>query len=173
MLASRMKVKGLVTYTFLLALALVGGSFCFGADYGQKTFEPQAKIVTKTETPVQTQTKIEYVDRVVKHYIEKPVEVEVVKEVPRQLNYFASLEELQDWLKKDETDTPIASYPNSDCDDYAYELQQRALKDGFIISTELDWKKSEYHMLNSALIGKDIYFIEPQDDTVWLHTSRD
>jgi len=180
MLASRMKVKGLIAFT-LLALALVGGSFCFGAHYGQKTFEPQVKIVTKTETQVQTQTKIEYVDRVVKHYIEKPVEVEiekpveieVVKEVPRQLNYFASLEELQDWLEKDKADTLIASYPNFDCDDYAYELQQRALKDGYIISTELDWKKGEYHMLNSVLIGKDIYFIEPQDDTVWLHCSRD
>ena len=172
MLANRMNVKGLTTYT-LLAMALVGGSFCFGVHYGQKTLEPQVKIITKTETQVQTQTKIEYVDRVVEHYIEKPVEVKVVREVPRQLNYFASLEELQDWLKKDKTDTLIASYPNFDCDDYAYELQQRAFKDGYIISTELDWKKGEYHMLNSVLIGKKIYFVEPQDDTAWLHCSLD
>ncbi len=168
MLASRMNVKGLTVYS-LLTIALVGGSFSFGVGYAQKTFEPQVKIVTRTET--QVQTKIEYVDRLVEHYIEKPVEVEVVKEIPRQLNYFISLEELKDWLKKDKTNTLVASYPNFDCDDYAYELQQRAIKDGYIISTELDWKKHEYHMLNSVRIGKDIYFVEPQDDTVWFHVS--
>jgi hypothetical protein len=170
MLASRMNVKGLTVYS-LLTIALVGGSFSFGVGYAQKTFEPQVKLVTRTET--QVQTKIEYVDRLVEHYIEKPVEVEVVKEVPRQLNYFTSLEELKDWLKKDKTNTLVASYPNFDCDDYAYELQQRAIKDGYIISTELDWKKHEYHMLNSVRIGKDIYFVEPQDDTVWFHVSVD
>ena len=174
MLASRMNVKGLTAYS-LLNIALVGGSFGFGVRYAQKTSEPQVKIVTRTET--QVQTKIEYVDRLVEHYIEKPVEVEVevevVKEVPRQLNYFTSLEELKDWLKKDKTNTLVASYPNFDCDDYAYELQQRAIKDGYIISTELDWKKHEYHMLNSVRIGKDIYFVEPQDDTVWFHVSVD
>ncbi len=180
MLANRMNVKKLIAAT-LLAIALVGGSFCFGTYYGQKTFEPQVRIVTKTETRLLTelQTKIEYVDRVVNHYIEKPVEVEVVKkvevvkEVPRQLNYFTSLEELKDWLKKDKTNTLVASYPNFDCDDYAYELQQRAIKDGYIISTELDWKNGEYHMLNSVRIGKGIYFVEPQDDTVWFHVSID
>jgi hypothetical protein len=170
MLASRMNVKGLTVYS-LLTIALVGGSFSFGVGYAQKTFEPQVKLVTRTET--QVQTKIEYVDRLVEHYIEKPVEVEVVKEIPRQLNYFISLEELKDWLKKDKTNTLVASYPNFDCDDYAYELQQRAIKDGYIISTELDWKEHEYHMLNSVRIGKDIYFVEPQDDTVSFHVSRD
>ena len=170
MLISTMRIKRVAAYT-LLAGAVVTGTFCFGAYYGQKTFEPQTRIVTKTKT--QVQTKIEYVDRIVPNYVEKPVKVEVVREVPRQLKYFASLEGLKGWLEQDTTDSLIPSYPGFDCDDYAYKLQQRAVKDGYIISTELVWKDGQYHMLNSALIGKDIYFVEPQDDTVWLHTSRD
>lgn len=165
-----MKIVKLTLY-ISLAIALTGSAFHFGVHYGQETLEPQVKIITQTRTKINIETK--YIERIIDHYVETPVEVEVVREVPQRLIEFSSLEELKEWLERNDVDSRIPSYPGFDCDDYAYQLQKNAAKDGYIISTELIIENGELHMLNSALIGNDIYFIEPQDDEVWFYCSRD
>jgi len=155
----------------LLVIPLVGGSFYFGLCYEQKALEPNAKLLTTPETQIRGETR--YINETRRHYVENPIQSEVAQKGSKQLEYFTSLDQLTKWLAKDKTDSAISSYSDYDCDDYAYTLQQCALRDGYIISTELYWKNDEYHMLNSVLIGKDIYFVEPQDDSVWLHCHLD
>jgi len=62
-----------------------------------------------------------------------------------------------------------------DCDDYALDLQEKALKDGYIISFEII-HPSEYgdlfkqgqipegtiHAINSVIVGNEAYYIEPK-----------
>lgn len=90
---------------------------------------------------------------------------------PRQ---FKSLDELKAWLAQDDTDSTFyvfgsACLSNYDCDDYAMALVYNALADGYLISTQIVGD----HMLNCAVIGNEIYFIEPQTDEVWLWGHRD
>ena len=62
-----------------------------------------------------------------------------------------------------------AAYRNYDCDDYAVALVYNALSDGYSVSLQVE----DNHMLNSTVIGNNIYFIEPQNDKVWLWGYRD
>jgi hypothetical protein len=87
---------------------------------------------------------------------------------------FASLSELKAWLDKDDTDTAFYIFGTGcleyyDCDDYATALVYNALADGYSVSLQIEGS----HMLNSTIIGNDIYFIEPQNDQVWLWGHRD
>jgi hypothetical protein len=89
---------------------------------------------------------------------------------------FESLDALKAWLAEDDSDSSLyffgsACLPSSnyDCDDYATALMYNALCDGYLVSLQIDGN----HMLNSTMIGNDIYFIEPQDDKVWLWGQRD
>ncbi|MCJ7828540.1 MAG: hypothetical protein MUP81_02235 [Dehalococcoidia bacterium] len=81
---------------------------------------------------------------------------------------FESLETLKAWLMQDNTESAFTDTTdiNYDCDDYARGLMRNALEDGYLISTQIDIFKA--HMFNSAMIGNDIYFIEPQTDEVWF-----
>ena len=78
---------------------------------------------------------------------------------PRQ---FTSLEELKAWLAGNDIDKREYIEFTYDCDDFAQDLMIAALEDGYLISTEL-WS---CHMLNSTIIGNDIYTIEPMTDGV-------
>jgi len=119
-------------------------------------------------------------------YVEKPVTVveyvERVKSVPVELRDFNELEELKQWLedKKNVTTVRFQS-PDTvvDCDDYALEMQQKALADGYLISLEIIgpseynrfFKNSELppdtlHAINLVIIGNDAYYIEPQTGEV-------
>ncbi len=87
---------------------------------------------------------------------------------------FVSLDELKAWLGKDDTESTLYIFgagflTGYDCDDYATALVQNALSSGFLISTQIVGD----HMLNSTIIGNEIYFIEPQNDKVWLWGHRD
>ena len=87
---------------------------------------------------------------------------------------FESLDELNAWLAKDDTDSTIYIFgsgclANYDCDDYATALVQNALLDGYSVSAQIEGN----HMLNSTIIGNKIYFIEPQNDKVWFWGYRD
>ena len=115
-------------------------------------------------------------------YIEKPVTevkyVERVTNVPVECRNFHTLDELKNWLSVNAV--PAGVYLQSpgveiDCDDYALELQRKALSDGFIISFEIV-SEGEYdalfgkplptgsslHAINLAIIDNSIYYIEPQ-----------
>ena len=119
--------------------------------------------------------QIRYVDR------------EVIKEVPieksMELREFASLEELKMWLAEDDTNEHIYLFADKDgicrrsdsydCDDYAFELQRRAVSNGFLISVTIVYLRGTPHMINLAGISNKIYYIEPQTDKVWFHCTRD
>ncbi len=61
---------------------------------------------------------------------------------------------------------------NGSCDYLALELQRRALANGYLMSTEIVSQGSKLHMLCSAVIDNNIYFIEPVTDEVWLEAYR-
>jgi hypothetical protein len=87
---------------------------------------------------------------------------------------FESLDALKAWLAQDDTDHTIYIFgsgclANYDCDDYATALVYNALQDGYSVSTEI----AGDHMMNSTIIGNEIYLIEPQTDEVQLWGKRD
>ncbi len=149
-----------------------------GIAYGQQTFEPQVEYV---EVP-EIRTVDHYITEIKEVVVEKEVvlEKEIVVEKTAELREFASLEELEEWLANDNTDAlrlifgdkeGMRKDTNFDCDDYALGLQKAAEKDGFRLSVQIDTRKQ--HALNSAFIGNNVYFIEPQTDEVWFEAYRD
>jgi hypothetical protein len=156
---------------------------------------PSQPIIKTVEVPV-------YVDREVQveKIVEKPVEVvkEVTKiiEVPIKLKDFQSLDELTEWLVKN---NPKMVYltANSDgginlnsvfnvCCTQAVELQKKAEAQGYRLDKEVITSE-EYlkyygksnnglsHAVCMTWIGKDIYFIEPYEplNKVWLAGYRE
>jgi hypothetical protein len=100
-----------------------------------------------------------------------------------------NVEQLQYWVDRHVTfliivgDDGVASFDNfqrttimgldvntSDCDEYARKVQELAIKDGYylpIALTDVDGNvgpvkvNSQYHMGNLAIIGNDMYFVDP------------
>ena len=91
----------------------------------------------------------------------------------KDLRYFNDTEELFAWLAQDNTDGFISFTNGYDCDDYARDLQKAAANDGYLISTELDYILGKLHMINSTIIGNNLYFVEPQTDRFWMRTVLD
>ena len=63
-----------------------------------------------------------------------------MKRVPEELGNFSDLEEPEQWLEDRKNVTTVRFQPSSvtiDCDDYALEMQQKALADGYIVSFEV------------------------------------
>ena len=104
-------------------------------------------------------------------------------EKPIEQSEFSSKEELEKWLAEDDTEGNVyffvtadgieGSSDEYDCDDYALDLQQRALKDGYLMSASVIEKGDQLHMIDLATIGNDVYYIEPQTDEVWFFANRD
>jgi hypothetical protein len=87
---------------------------------------------------------------------------------------FESVAELKAWLAEDDTDSTLYIFGSGcistyDCDDYATALMYNALAHGYLVSLQIKGN----HMLNSTIIGNEIYYIEPQTDEVWLWGYRD
>lgn len=64
---------------------------------------------------------------------------------------------------------------NFDCDDYALKLQEKALRDGYMMSFEViraveyntlfkqkQIPNGDIHAINSVILGNEVYYIEPQ-----------
>jgi len=83
----------------------------------------------------------------------------------KQVRHFNSLDELKEWLAEDDTDQILYS-DEFNCIDFALQLQERALADGYILSTEV--LPIAYHWANIAVVGDVFYVIEPQDDRIIL-----
>ncbi len=168
----------------LLAVGVLHLVFYVGVNVGQATLEPQTTTNTNTNLNTDFKPTVEcrLVERHTVQYIEKPVTVveyiEEVKRVPVKLRNFSGLRELEQWLEDKKNVTTIRfQSPNVtiDCDDYALEMQQKALADGYIMSFEVIGR-SEYnslfktelpptqslHAINLVIIGNDAYYIEPQ-----------
>lgn len=155
-------------WAFITIIAfLVGLAFLMGKTVGQPEIE--ARTVTVAEPVIQE--ALVYVERIVRepYYIIQKVPVYVTRteyiEVTRELKPFESWHELQVWLANNYVKDAIADR----CVDTALELCQRAWRDGYQMSTEL-WgdENREGHMINSTVIGDNIYFIEPSSTFSWL-----
>lgn len=103
--------------------------------------------------------QVAYEPKIITEYVDRPVEVVIEKtiEVPLELREFGSLDELKTWM-------PSLYIFGGDCDDYSLYLVELAHQDGYEMSTQI----TGTHMLNSTIIGNDIYFIEPQTGEIWL-----
>lgn len=114
---------------------------------------------------------------------EVPVIVEVEKKLAYEFREFEDLTELTDWLERNRLPIVIVAdgsgsinllNPESssryDCDDYAEDLQRKALVQGLLMSQQLVLNGRVYgvkvtsitepHMGNMAIAGNDIYYIE-------------
>lgn len=170
----------------VLLLALLALVFCGGAVLGQNTAAPRSII----ERPLQNSTaeKEIAIPSIIDTVIYLPVEIIVEKriEVPQVLSRFQSTDELEQWLEKRDIEIffiavndELAEKNPYDCDDYAINLQERAYRDGYLMSFEVIhpaeynalFKESRIpagsvHAINSVIIGNAIYYIEPQNNEI-------
>ena len=89
-----------------------------------------------------------------------------LKQTEGEARHFSSLEELEAWLATDDTDQIEYSGDKFNCIDFALMLQEHALADGYILSTEV--LPVAAHWVNVAVIDDRIYIVEPQDDRIIL-----
>jgi TolA-binding protein len=82
--------------------------------------------------------------------------------------HFASLQELTDWLQKDDTNT---KYPGINNTTRAYILQVRALRDGFLLPVTIWDDASGGWVSNRAVIGTSVYAISAINDNVVYYGS--
>jgi hypothetical protein len=78
--------------------------------------------------------------------------------------HFSSLQELRDWLEQDDTEdewSHVSCYA-----ELCYILQARAIQDGYILSTDVDFEDGVDYWSNCAVIGDTIYWIYPDDDDI-------
>jgi FtsZ-binding cell division protein ZapB len=125
-----------------------------------------AQVVYVPEYHEQTITK--------EQTIIKEVEVDKPVYVNNEWREFESPAVLMSWAKEHLANLWIVGNRIADCDDYASRLQLEAFKDGYLLSVQLikngllyDKNVSNYveaHMGNLAMVGNEIYFIEPQPD---------
>jgi FtsZ-binding cell division protein ZapB len=104
----------------------------------------------------------------------KEVEIDKPVYVNNEWREFESPAVLMSWTKEHLANLWIVGNQTADCDDYASRLQLEAFKDGYLLSVQLimdgmlyDKNISNYveaHMGNLAMIGNEIYFVEPQPD---------
>ena len=145
------------------------------------TSKPVTDVVVVEKEVVR---EVEVTKEVVKKEIEyRDIVKNVIVEKPIKQREFASLEELKKWLAEKSVVKSIfffvtpngtqASSNKYDCDDYALDLQKRALEDGYLMSASVIEKQGQLHMINLATIGNDVYYIEPQTDEVWFYCNRD
>lgn len=191
--ACKMK-RTLPAIIIIAVIIFLGGlsGFCFGVNYGWVTFNPQIQIV---ERPVEVDKIIErevlvevekVVEKEVPVEVEKIVEkeVEVTVEVPIALKQFGSLEELRAWLGDEGTYLIFGDIGYFKCDGQALWLQNKAMKDGYIMYFQAIYPNvynplfhhmqipyganNGLHAINAVIIEKEFYYIEPQTREVAL-----
>ena len=124
--------------------------------------------------------------------MEKPVyimkEIEVPVEIPVVLKDWDSLESLEEFLINDDTEKTVIIIADSEgkiifdnqCEEYALQLRDRAMATGMYLSVAAlhpkeyeKWyskqaKPNQYHAICIAVIGNELWYIEPQTDEHWL-----
>ncbi len=118
--------------------------------------------------------KVVYVPEYHEQTTVKEVEVDKPVYVNNEWREFESAAKLMEWSEEHLAVIWIVGDQVADCDDYAARLQREAFKDGYLLSLQvisggmLNGKNvSNYtalHMGNLAMVGNDIYFIEPQPE---------
>lgn len=154
-------------------------------------------VVQKETVEVPVETIKEVMVSVVKEVpvIEiKEVPVEVVKTITnevevvklQQLQNFSSLEELTKWVNQ--YNAPVVIVADSDgtvrfnnrCGLVAQQMQAQAMKEGYLVNVEIigstEYQKwygeplpyNVTHAVLSAIIGNEVYYIEPSTKKIWL-----
>jgi hypothetical protein len=121
-----------------------------------------------------TSAEVIYVPQYHEQTMVKEVEVAKPVYVNNEWREFESSARLMEWVDEHLAYLWIVGDEIADCDDYAARLQREAFKDGYLLSLQiisggvLNGKNvsnyTELHMGNLAMIGNDIYFIEPQPE---------
>ena len=172
------------TLGILFILAILTLVFCAGAYLGQETFKPQVII----DHEIQTVYRVIYkpVETVIEKVVYEPVERVIVEriETPKLLRHFQNLDELEQWLgivsvldiRFDMVDKETGQrIKRFDCEDYAIRLQEKELRDGYIMSFEfihyLEYNalfkqkqipSGAIHAINLVILGNEVYYVEPQ-----------
>lgn len=79
--------------------------------------------------------------------------------------HFDTVSELTGWLAKDDTNTNPA-YASLSSYSKAFILQVRALRDGYLLPACLDWDASYIYTWNAAVVGGNVYSIDPTTDVL-------
>ncbi len=180
--------KTVMAIKALVAIVILAILFSTGIVIGQATSAPQTTTNTNTnlDTSFKPTVETQLVETHTVQYVEKPVTVveyvESIKKIPIELRNFSNLEELEQWLE-DRGNVTTVRFQSADtivdCDDYALELQYKALADGYVMSFQII-ESSKYnslfergkmppdtlHAINLAVVGNDAYYIEPQTGEV-------
>ena len=165
----------------LFAVAVLNIFFSIGVSVGQATIQLQTNTVTE---PV---VNCQLLKSHTVQYVEKPVAVveyiEQTQKVPVALRNFSDIGELKQWLVGVDMNITTTYFQSPgvtiDCDDYALDMQYKALADSYIMSFEII-SMSEYnaifksklpssqslHAINLVIIGNDAYYIEPQTSEI-------
>jgi hypothetical protein len=164
--------KGVI-FCSLLTLA-----FFLGSNFNQNETLLQKDIPnTDLNRDLNAKIEVKLVETHTTQYVEKPLE-------QMNLRNFFNLDELRKWL---DTQQCLMSYylytthTDQDCDDYANELQRKALEDGYLMSFQIiDAEKynglfdvhpipvNTLHAINLVLIDNNAYYIEPQTGEIRL-----
>lgn len=92
-------------------------------------------------------------------------ELEVIDQC-QQPREFVSLYEFLFWLFNDDTDKHEHTY-DFQCGDFAAMLQEQAIEDGYIVN--IYPLPHKLHTVNMVRIDRAYYYIEPQNDLIYLH----
>ena len=162
---------------FLLASAIVAFSVFYPMNAGAKEYSPLIEYVNITHTEYTIVERVEYV---------QPKPFVSVDELDRFLisdNTNLGLEIKQTVILKANSDGTIDF--GGQCEDYALQLRRRAAAIGKHIDTEILMPDEYYkyyhksiaqntsHMINKAIIGNYVYYIEPQSDRCWIGARLD
>jgi hypothetical protein len=184
------RVKRLVCACLVSALAC---GFFFGMYHEGRTAEPQVIVqrepyyvyVEVNKPPEIVEVEVTVVKEVIKEVI-----VEKLVEVYKPLSDWDSLAELEAFLSQDTTDSHIYLIADENgvvkltgnCEEVAFQLQGRAYEIGKRLDTEIltyaeyikycgtdgGMRINDGHYINKAVVGNEVWFVEPQSDKVWL-----
>jgi hypothetical protein len=189
----RKLTKYIILLTATLAAGWILGATTQAPQIKAVTVEVPAAPIIQEKVRIE---KIEiltpvFIDRI--RYIERDIgtAVRVYDQVYNDLEDWQSAAELKTFLDADDTDSNVIIRSQSggsinfegQCEDFALQLRERAAAIGknleiiAIDSTELNkWRAyfgniiiapGTYHALNMAIIGNEIWYIEPQKDVCW------
>lgn len=169
-------------------IVLVVAAYCLGAGIIPVTFDfitdtravagPAIQNTPTVEARLVSTHTVEYVEQTVV----RTEFVDVVRQVNADLRNFASLDELEHWIFDIRSLTTISFRQEdsvTDCDDYALDLQRKALEAGFLVSFQIIGireynekfaiplpESGTLHAINLAVIGNSVFYIEPQTGEV-------
>ncbi len=140
----------------VLLLIIVSVSIDRIDDIGQSYIELQQSYSELQEESIQVNSKLNEANN------------ELAQEKARiiacnDLRNFSSLDELEWFLTEDETDEHENIRDVFDCSDFALMLQKNALEQGYLMNCQMLFTE---HMMNMAIAGDAVYYIEATTDEI-------